>query len=47
VGAGAQEVRTADLYRVDGEVLYSKQQVADGGHADSGKPLLTDSPLAY
>jgi Cys-rich protein (TIGR01571 family) len=35
----AQEVRTANLYHVDGEVLYSKQ-VADEHHADSRKPLL-------
>ncbi|RCV36575.1 hypothetical protein SETIT_7G329100v2 [Setaria italica] len=37
----AQEVRTANLYHVDGEVLYSK--VADNDHADSRKPLLVVS----
>ena len=33
----AQEVRTANLYHVDGETLYSK--VADGGHEER-QPLL-------
>lgn len=37
----AQEVRTANLDHVDGEVLYSK--VADDDHADSRKPLLVVS----
>ncbi|RCV36882.1 hypothetical protein SETIT_8G017000v2 [Setaria italica] len=37
----AQEVRTANLYHVDGEILYSK--VAEDDHADSRKPLLVVS----
>ncbi|XP_066353942.1 uncharacterized protein [Miscanthus floridulus] len=39
----AQEVRTASMYHVDGEVFYSKV-VDDDDHVDSGQPLLAVSP---
>jgi Cys-rich protein (TIGR01571 family) len=38
----AQEVRTASMYHVDGEVFYSKV-VDDDDHAGSGQPLLAVS----
>ncbi|XP_066359972.1 uncharacterized protein [Miscanthus floridulus] len=41
----AQEVRTASMYHVDGEVFYLKVVEDDDDHADSGQPLLGSKHL--